>query len=218
MFFLLSTGNSLPSGLCILPGSALDPTLCCFRGVSSLIPNLFLNINTLSMWMKIYFMAPCWDEHFRQLLLTTGYSGFVIGPSSPERLMSKKVNDDGYWWFHNSWPKKKAEWLQLVSPCSLGWTKNKKRFLEVRGGKVKSDHYSLSRWPGHVLDDQGAGVHISLSAISSVTCATGWFGAGMRSIGDQDLDVHGKGQKLICSEVESESLENDVTLVSVYAV
>lgn len=69
--------------------------------------------------------------------------------------------------------KKKAECLQLVSPCSLGWTKNKKRFLEVSGGKVKSDHYSLFRWPGHVLDDQGAGVHISLSAISSVSCATG---------------------------------------------
>ena len=83
---------------------------------------------------------------------------------------------------------------------------------------MKSDHYFLSCWLGHALGDQGAGVHISLSAISLVSCAPGRYGASMRTTGDRGVNAPGKGQRLTCSEVESESLENGLRFVSVYAV
>lgn len=54
-FSLLSVGTSLPSGVCISPGTALDPILRRFGGVSILIPNLFLNTNTLSRVNEDFF-------------------------------------------------------------------------------------------------------------------------------------------------------------------
>lgn len=50
-----------------------------------------------------------------------------------------------------------------------------------RDGRVKSNYYSLSHWPG-LMDDGGIGAHISLSALSLVSCPPGYFGTGVTTI------------------------------------